>query len=131
MVVEVSAAVDPLSHKLGRIELALEMITKTLSEDRMASAQYRTDMRRDLTAVRDMVHELKTRVDNNADELADMRPDVEDYREMRAEGRGGWKVVTASAHAVRAAWLFLGAAGAALVTWIMKFGGSPPASPHP
>jgi hypothetical protein len=83
-------SVDPLSHTLGRIEQALETITKTLSEDRMASASYRTEMRRDLTAVRDMVHDLKNRVNNTADEVAEMRPDVDDYRMTKAQGIGAW-----------------------------------------
>jgi chromosome segregation ATPase len=83
-----SAAMDPLSHTLGRIEQALETITKTLSEDRAASAQYRTDMRRDLSTVRDNVLDLKNRVNNNADELAELRPDVADYRRRRDRGIG-------------------------------------------
>jgi predicted nucleic acid-binding Zn-ribbon protein len=83
-----NASVDPLSHALGRIENALETITKTLSEDRAASAQYRTDMRRDLSTVRENVLDLKNRVSNNADELAEMRPDVDDYRRRRDKGIG-------------------------------------------
>lgn len=81
-----NASVDPLSHTLGRIEQALETITKTLSDDRMASATYRTDMRRDLATVKDSVLDLKNRVNNNADELAEMRPDIEDYRIRRGQG---------------------------------------------
>lgn len=99
--------VDPLSHTLGRIEGALDTITTTLREDRLASAQYRTDMRRDLTAVRDMVHDLRNRVNNNADELAEIRPDVEDWRITKAQGMGVW-------NATKTVWtvaITLGAAG--------------------
>lgn len=87
------ANVDPLSHTLGRIEQSLETITKTLSEDRMASAQYRTEVRRDLSAVRDMVHDLKNRVNNTADDLAELRPDVEDLKKTKQQGIGGWNLV--------------------------------------
>lgn len=100
-----NAEVDPLSHTLGRVEQALETITKTLSEDRLASAQYRTEMRRDLTAVKDMVHDLRTRVNNNADELAEMRPDVENYRIRRAQGESLWG-------AAKTIWAILVAVGA-------------------
>lgn len=81
---------DPLSHTLGRIENALETITKTLSEDRMAAAQYRTEMRRDLTTVRETVTDLKNRVNYNADEIAEMKSDVADYRVTKAQGVGVW-----------------------------------------
>lgn len=86
----VGYSVDPLSHTLGRIESALDLITKTLNEDRIASASYRTDIRRDLTNVRDMVHDLRNKVENTANDLADMKPDVDDYRLMKAKGLGAW-----------------------------------------
>lgn len=83
-----SPSVDPLSHALGGIEKQLELITKTLSEDRLASATYRTQMRNDLTVVRDAVHDLKNKVDNHAEQLAEMKPDVSDYVQRRAEAIG-------------------------------------------
>jgi hypothetical protein len=88
----VNASVDPLSHALGRIEGALETITKTLSEDRMASASYRTQMRGDLTTVREMVHDLRNRVNNNAEDIDEMKADVSDYRITKAQGVGVWNV---------------------------------------
>src|SRR5947209_4892424 len=100
-----NASVDPLSHTLGRIENALEMITKTLSEDRLASAQYRTDMRRDLAMVSEGMGALKNQVTNNADELADLRPFVEDYRLRAAQGSGIW-------NAAKALWIILIGLGA-------------------
>lgn len=99
------ANVDPLSHTLGRIEQALDTITKTLGEDRMASASYRTQMRGDLTAVRDMVHDLKNRVNNTADEVAEIRPDILDYRLMKAQGTG-------IVNAAKVLWIVLIALGA-------------------
>jgi hypothetical protein len=99
---------DDLSRTLGAIEAKLDMVAKTQAEDRVASAQYRTDMRRDLTEVRDSVGDLKNRVNNTTDEVADVRDivdkrisdvdkridgiaaDTNDYRswKLRAEGAG-------------------------------------------
>lgn len=101
-----NASVDPLSHALGRIENALETITKTLSEDRTASAQYRTDMRREIGTVRDNVMDLKNRVNNNADEIAEMKADVADYRITKAQGVGVW-------NAAKTTWTILISMGAA------------------
>jgi hypothetical protein len=100
-----NASVDPLSHTLGRIEQALETITKTLSEDRLASASYRTEVRRDLATVRDGMGTLKNEVANNADELAELRPFVEDYRLKAAQGAG-------ILNAAKALWVILIGLGA-------------------
>ena len=86
------ASIDPLSQMLGEINAKLDMVTKVQAEDRVASAQYRTDMRRDLTDVRDSVGDLKNRVNNTADELAELRPDVEDYRKNRHQIEGASKL---------------------------------------
>jgi hypothetical protein len=83
---------DDLSRTLGAIEAKLDMVAKTQAEDRVASAQYRTDMRRDLSDVRDSVGDLKNRVNNNADELAEMRPEVEDYRKHKHQIEGASKL---------------------------------------
>jgi hypothetical protein len=83
---------DDLSRTLGAIEAKLDMVAKTQAEDRVASAQYRTDMRRDLTDVRDSVGDLKNRVNNNADELALIRPDIDDYRKHKHQIEGASKL---------------------------------------
>lgn len=107
----------PLSHTLGRIEQALETITKTMSEDRLASAQYRTDMRRDLLSVRDMVHDLRNKVDHNSDDIAEIRPDVEDWRIKRAQARSYFSFASNGA---RAAWAMFGAAITGFIAWIIN-----------
>ena len=103
----VASSVDPLSHTLGRIEQALDTITKTLSEDRMASASYRTEIRRDLTAVRDMVHDLMNKVNNNSDDIAEIMPHVEDWKTTQAKGVGVWN----TAKVIWTIGIGLGAAG--------------------
>lgn len=101
---------DPLSHALGRIEQALETITKTLSEDRLASAAYRTEVRRDITVVSEMVGQLRAKVDSNAEDLAEIRPDINDWRVTKG-------AFSLAANGARVAWAVLGAAAAGLIAW--------------
>lgn len=95
------ASIDPLSETLGEIKAQLKMVLQVQAEDRVASATYRTDMRRDLSEVKSDVQDVKNRADNNADEIAHLRTDVEkklgelrtetdDYRmrKFQAEGAG-------------------------------------------
>lgn len=107
-------SLHPLSHTLGRIEQALETITKTMSEDRLASAQYRTDMRRDLLSVRDMVHDLRNKVEHNSEDILEIRPDVEDWRIKRAQAKSYFSFASNSA---RVAWAIIGAAVTGLIAW--------------
>jgi hypothetical protein len=97
--------IDPLSQMLGAIDAKLEMVLKTQSEDREASARYRTDMRRDLGEVRDNVVDLKNRVNNTADEVAELRPIVTDHQLKFVQGTGIW-------NAAKAIWVILIGLGA-------------------
>lgn len=70
-------SIDPLSQMLGEINAKLEMVLKTQSEDRTASASYRTDMRNSLSEVNDKVSDLRNRTNSTEDELAHVRTDGE------------------------------------------------------
>lgn len=105
-------SIDPLSQLLGAIDAKLGMVLKTQSEDREASAKYRTDIRRELGEVKGNVQDvtrnvqdLKNRIDNTADELAEIRPAVADYQLMKNQGLGIW-------NAAKALWVICIALGA-------------------
>lgn len=98
-------SIDPLSQMLGAMNAKLEMVLKVQAEDREASAKYRTDMRRDLGEVKDTVQDLKHRVNNTADELADMRPEVDEMKAWKTQGLGIW-------NAAKLLWLISIALGA-------------------
>lgn len=98
-------SIDPLSQMLGAMDAKLEMVLKVQAEDRESSAKYRTDIRREVGEVKDTVKDLKNRVDNTADDLANLRPDVEDYRLMKNQGLGMWNIA-------RALWVICIALGA-------------------
>jgi hypothetical protein len=51
--------IDELSRVLGGIENQLKTVTTTLAEDRIASAQYRTDIRREVGSIKDKVVALE------------------------------------------------------------------------
>lgn len=70
-------SIDPFSQQLGEIIAKLEMVLRTQSEDRTASAIYRTEVRKELGALTVSVTDVKNRVNNNADEVAELRPEVE------------------------------------------------------
>ncbi len=85
-------SIDPLSQLLGEISAKLDTVTKTQGEDRVASATYRTDVRSELTKLTAGVTDLKNRIDNTVDEVAELRPDVEDYRRRRDQAEGASKL---------------------------------------
>jgi hypothetical protein len=93
-------SIDPLSQMLGEISAKLDMVTKTQAEDRVASATYRTEIRRevalvkdDVRTVKDSVTDLKNRVNNATDEMAEMRPEVKGLVLWRDQALGGWSVI--------------------------------------
>lgn len=98
-------SIDPLSEALGEIKAQLSMVLRTQSEDREASARYRTDIRRDLSEVKDMAVDLKNRVNNTADEVAELRPLVESHQIKFVQGEGAW-------NAAKALWIILIGLGA-------------------
>lgn len=69
-----------LGARLGGIEKSLEIIVRTLSEDRVAAANYRTDIRAELKAVNAEVAGAKTEIQ---DAKADIRSATETLTELR------------------------------------------------
>lgn len=53
--------IDELSRVLGGIEAGLATVNKTLAEDRLASASYRTDVRREFTNLSDRLGSLESK----------------------------------------------------------------------
>lgn len=112
MVLAVNPSIDPLSQLLGEISAKLDTVTKTQAEDRLASAAYRTDVRKELATLSSSVTDVKNRVNNNADEIAELRPDVEDYRTRRDKGLG-------MADLTKTVWIVLSGLGVAGIGYIV------------
>ena len=58
-----SREIDQLSRFLGSIEQQLKNVVQTQAEDRISSAQYRTDMRTELSDVKTKVTHLERQRD--------------------------------------------------------------------
>lgn len=69
-----------LGGRLGGIEKTLEIILRTLSEDRTSSAQYRTDIRAEFQGLKDNLREAQ---DEIRDSKADIRSATETLTELR------------------------------------------------
>lgn len=112
---------DDLSLKLGEIVNELRTVTRTQGEDRVSSAQYRTDMRKDMGAIRDAQGEAKTDIKIALTRLDQMTPIVEVLERNRLMTLGAGKVAVI---VVRSVWA-LGAVISGIVgAWLhKKFGG--------
>ncbi len=75
--------IDPLSRVLGGIENELKSISRTQSEDRLAAAQYRTDIRSEIREVnktfqvmQDDVQSVQSDMRSSAEKISEMIPAV-------------------------------------------------------
>lgn len=80
--------IDDLSRVLGGIEKELQTVTRTLADDRIAAASYRTDIRRELASVKDSVQSINMDTSTCKTDIIDMKPKVLalEIRGMRASG---------------------------------------------
>jgi hypothetical protein len=111
---------------LGEISAKLDMVQRVQSEDRTAAASWRTDVRNSLDAVKESVSDIKNRANNNADELADLRSEVEkkigelrtetdDYRMRKFQAEGAGKLT-------KVLWAIFSAIGlGGLITFLQNF----------
>jgi hypothetical protein len=105
--------IDELSRLLGAIEAKVDLVGKTQAEDRMANASWRTDVRKELGGIRSDITEIKGSVNTVTTDVAEMKPDVADYVQKRAEARG----ISRLAHLIAA----LGGGSFALaLQWLLK-----------
>lgn len=77
-----------VSFELGGIKQALETITRTLSEDRMASASYRTEVRKELAAQTSTINSVQTDIVVAKNAIAEMKPKVESLEERALMSKG-------------------------------------------
>lgn len=77
-----------VSFELGGIKSSLDTITRTLSENRTADAQYRTGIRAEMKVQSDAIYAVATdmKIANNA--IADMKPKVENLDQRANMSKG-------------------------------------------
>lgn len=84
-----------VSYELGGINKQLEAITRTLSENRTADAQYRTGIREEMREQRDAISGVGNDLAIAKRDIADMKPKVEslDQRALMSKGAANFAIV--------------------------------------
>lgn len=92
-------SLNELSVTIGKLLGGVETLTRTAGEDRMAAAQYRTDMRREmkeqsgtLGAITGEVKGLKDNVTFMQKDIDALQRDVSEYRTHRDQFMGAAKL---------------------------------------
>lgn len=76
--------IHEVSYELGMLKQGLETILKTLSEDRVASAQYRTDIRRQLTDHSEKMGKIEAGLNGAVANIDKIVPKVERLEDLNA-----------------------------------------------
>lgn len=94
-----------VSYELGGIKASLDTITRTLSENRTADAQYRTGVRDEMREQRDAISGVGNDLAIAKKDIADMKPKVEslDQRALMSKGAANFAIVLGKfAHVISA-----------------------------
>lgn len=97
---------NDVSYELGGIKQSLETITRTLSENRLADAQYRTGVRENMEKQRDSLTAVANDMALAKKDIADMKPTVESLEQRALMSAGAAKlavILGKFAHVVSAA----------------------------
>lgn len=94
-----------VSFELGAIKNALDTITRTLSENRLADATYRTDIRREMGEQSTKINNIVTEVTLAKRDITDMKPKVDSLNERAAMSKGATNlalILSKGAHVISA-----------------------------
>lgn len=95
-----------VSYELGGIKQALDTITRTLSENRTADAQYRTGIRAEMKVQSDAINAVGNDLALTKKDISDMKPKVENLDERAKMSKGATNLAIALgkfAHVISAA----------------------------
>lgn len=95
-----------VSYELGSIKSSLDTITRTLSENRLSDAQYRTGIREEMTKQRDAINIVGHDLAIAKKDIADMKPTVESLEQRSLMSKGAANLAIALgkfAHVISAA----------------------------
>ncbi len=82
--------IDELSRVLGGIEKELQTVARTLADDRLTAASYRTDIRREIAAVKESVQNINGDTRECKSDIADMKPKVLALEIRNIKATGAW-----------------------------------------
>lgn len=112
-----SKTIDDLGFILGRLENGQVIIQQTLSEDRMASAQYRTEVRQRLSDYGERLTFIEASLANQTGDISEMRPKISALEAAAHQSIGVRNFLSASKGLVQ---LILGLVGASIALLIDK-----------
>jgi hypothetical protein len=114
--------VGNVSFMLGQLKQGMETILKTLGEDRLASAQYRTDIRNEIAGLRKEYHDVSSDLTIVKEKIEKIEPKVEalEQKHDREEGARSFAVSAGSALG-KFAQLILGAVGGSLAVVVERW----------
>lgn len=123
---------DNLSITLGRVLEGIDTLKEAVGQDRVAAAQYRTDLRAEIAKMNQQLVEVKSEVREVKGKIQNIEPDIADYRKNRERITGAW---TWS----KALWIGIAALGGAvfaagsgvyqIVQWLAHLPHTPPPPP--
>lgn len=94
-----------VAYELGGIQSSLDTITRTLSENRLADASYRTAVRDEMTSQRDAINAVGSELSLAKRDISDMKPKVDslDQRATMSKGAANLAIILGKfAHVVSA-----------------------------
>jgi hypothetical protein len=120
--------IDELSRVLGGLQASMDTIIRVQAEDRVASAQYRTDIRRDQGELRDSVSVVKSDlllVKSDVllvkNKLAELEPKVLSLNERATMSAGATKFALGIGRVIHLLSAVIGGAAALLIDhWLRK-----------
>lgn len=81
--------INEISYELGSLKQGLDMVLKTLSEDRLAAAQHRTDLKRKLDEHDDRMQRVEAALQTTVSSLGGVLPKLAnlEQRALISDGR--------------------------------------------
>lgn len=107
-----------VDYALGRVEAQLQSIGTTLSEDRLASASYRTDIRRQLAETDEKLGKMFSELHSAKSDISEMKPKVEslNQRALMSKGAANLAIILG-----KAAHILSAALGAGIVVLLQRW----------
>lgn len=104
--------IDQTAFALGRLQQGVEMILQTLSQDRTAAAQYRTEIRNEMGGLRKDYNSVRADLDVVKSKVSEMEPKLATMEQRDHEQDGARSLAFSLAGALgKAAQLVIGALG--------------------
>lgn len=100
---------NEMAFMLGQIQAGQTIIQQTLSEDRLASAQYRTEVRKELKEHSERMQAMKAQLAGAIEDIHEMKPKVASLDERATMSKGAAQLAVVLGKAGQFIWAGMGA----------------------